>query len=184
MHTPELYRVLPWVRGARTGEPGHPLFTGLVQGAGRIDNPERYRALYASDSPAGAIAEAVGNHGIWTSELLLGRPDLPGSVRVLAVLDAGKLDVLDLDDARALIRLRLRPSSVVTRDRRVTQRWALSAFEEKRWAGLRWWSYHDPRWGAFGLWSLGSIRVIDVRPLTSEDPALLEAGAILARPWR
>jgi hypothetical protein len=154
-----------------------------VQGAGRIDNPEHYRALYASDSAAGAVAEAFGNHATWTPHLLAGRPDLAGSVRALAALDAGETDVLDLDDARQLVRRQLRPSSVVTRERAVTQEWALRAFEEKRWSGVRWWSYYDSRWGAFGLWNFKDVRVLDVIPLTPEHPALLEAAAILARPW-
>jgi len=130
MPTPRLYRVFPRVPGVRARAPGHPLFSWPVQGAGRIDNPESYRTLYASDSPAGAIAE----------------------------LDAEKVDVLDLDDPRELVRRRLRPSAVVVRDRTVTQRWALGIFNEKRWAGVRWWSRYDSRWGAFGLWTLAEVR--------------------------
>jgi hypothetical protein len=179
-----LYRVFPWVAAAHRGEPGHALFASPVQGAGRVDNPGRYTTLYASDSPVGAIAEAFGNHGVWTTQLLQGRPDVPGSVRALAVLDAGKADVVDLDDAHELVRRRLRPSAVVTRDRSVTQSWALAIFGEKRWAGVRWWSYHDPRWGSFGLWDLVKLRCLEVIRLTPDDPALREAARILARPWK
>lgn len=184
MRTSRLFRVFPWASGARSGEPGHPLFASPVQGAGRVDNPGRYTTLYASDSPVGAVAEAFGNHGVWTTQLLLGRPDIPGSVRAVAVLDSSKVDTVDLDDAHELVRRRLRPSAIVTRDRVVTQRWALGIFGENRWAGVRWWSYHDPRWGSFGLWNLATLRCLEVIRLTPDDPSLLEARRILARPWR
>jgi len=184
MRIPELYRVFPWVPDARAGTPGHALFASPVQGAGRVDNPGRYKTLYASDSAAGAVAEAFGNHGTWTSLLLQGRPDVPGSVRAIATLDGSKSDVVDLDDAHELVRRGLRPSSVVTRDRAVTQGWALRLFDEKRFAGVRWWSYHDPRWGSFGLWTLATVRCLDVIRLTREHPALQEAATILARPWK
>ena len=118
--------------------------------------------------PAGAIAEAIGNHAIWTPQLLQGRRDLSGSVRAIAELDAGKVDVLNLDDPRELVRRHLRPSTVVIRDRTVTQRWALDIFNEKRWAGTRWWSRYDSRWGAFGLWTLAEVRSLKVtRPATT-----------------
>jgi len=184
MPTPRLYRVFPWVPGVRARAPGHPLFSWPVQGAGRIDNPESYRTLYASDSPAGAIAEAFGNHAIWTPQLLQGRRDLASSVRAIAELHAEKVDVLNLDDARELVRRRLRPSTVVIRDRTVTQRWALDIFKEKRWAGVRWWSRYDSRWGAFGLWALAEMRSVKVTRLTSDHPALIEAAAVLSRPWK
>jgi len=105
-------------------------------------------------------------------------------VRALAELDAEEAEVLDLDDARELVRRSLRPSAVVTRERTVTQRWALAAFQEKRWAGVRWWSYYDPRWGSFGLWHSSKLRAMQVTPLTADHPALIEAATVLARPWR
>jgi hypothetical protein len=183
MRTPRLYRVFPWVAGARRGSAGHPLYTPPVQGAGRVDNPGSYRTLYASDSPVGAVAEAFGNHAVWTAQLLRGRPDIPGSVRAIAELDAQPAEVVDLDDAHELVRRGLRPSAVVTRDREITQRWALSIFEEKRFAGVRWWSYYDPRWGSYGIWESQAIRNLEVTPLTPDHPALHEAARILARPW-
>ena len=184
MRTPSLYRVFPWVAGARKGDAGHPLHRASPQGAGRVDNPEHYRVLYASDAAAGAVAEAFGNHAIWTPMLLGGRPDLPGSVRALATFDAARVEALDLDDARRLVERALRPSEVVSRDRAATQKWALRIHQEKKWAGTRWWSRYDSRWGSFGLWDLAKLKLLDVAPLTHEHPALVEASAALSRPWR
>jgi len=182
--TPRVYRVLPWVARARRGETGHPLHRASRQGAGRVDNPEHYRVLYVSDAEAGAVAEAFGNHAVWTEMLLRGRPDLPGSVRALATFDAAGTETLDLDDARRLVEWELRPSAVAARDRSVTQRWALRVFEENRWAGIRWWSHYDSRWGSFGLWNVSTLKLLDVAPLASDHPALVEAAATLARPWK
>jgi hypothetical protein len=131
-----LYRVFPWLPEAREGDPGHALYVPTPGGAGRADNPLHYRALYFSDSPAAAVAEAFGTLKLWSPQMFV-RPDLPGSVRTLAEyeLPDGANAIFDLDDASALASLGVRPSQVVTRDRRVTQRWALEVFEQGKWAG-------------------------------------------------
>lgn len=178
-----LFRVLPWLEGASLSEPGHALYVPPVQGKGRIDNPKRYRVLYASDVPGGAVGEAFANFDVWTDLHLAGPPWLPGSRRALAVYDM-QGQILDLDDAQALLERALRPSHVVIRDRMVTQRWALHIFEEGRWHGVRWWSRHDARWGAYGLWNLEGLRVVQVEPLTRDHPAVIEAQRLLRRRWR
>ncbi len=183
MPTSRLYRVFPWLENARPEEPGHPLHASPRQGAGRVDNPERYSVLYASDSPAGAVAEAFASHATWTPWLLGGRPDMPGSLRALATFDAAEIEALDLDDARRLVERKLRPSSIVARDRATTQAWALRIHDEGRWSGVRWWSYWDSRWGSFGLWDFRRLGVVDVTPLSRGHPALREAAESLSRPW-
>jgi hypothetical protein len=177
-----LYRVLPWLDDAREGQPGHPLYIPTPQGAGRVDNPEHYLILYASDVPAGAVGEAFGNHSVWTPELLEGPPLMQGSRRALATYE-GDSEALDLDDPAALVERGLKPSRVVTRDRSVTQSWALDVFQERRWDGVRWWSFHHPEWGSFGLWNVTSLTVADVQPLERDSAALTEAARSLNRPW-
>ena len=149
-----------------------------------MDNPEHYLTLYASDAPAGAVAEAFGNHETWTPQLLAGRSDLPGSARALATLDAGQIQIVDLDDPRCLVERSLRPSAIVSRDRGLTQSWALRVFGERKWSGARWWSHYDSRWGSYGLWDLTGVRVLEIAPLTADHSALVEAAAVLSRPWR
>lgn len=177
-----LYRVFPWVRAAGRGEPGHPLHVP-EGGAGRIDNPEHYRTLYLSDGAGGACAEVFHYRPAWDERMLRGSPALPSSVHALGTyaFSSGS-SVCDLDDAARLADLGLRPSEVVTRDRRKTQAWALRVFEERRWGGVRWWSYHDPRWGSHGIWAVDALHVEEVQPLALDHPAILEAAEVLNRP--
>lgn len=180
---PRLYRVFPWLEDAAPGEPGHPLYVPRPQGHGRVDNPDHYLALYASDDPDGAIGEAFGNHSLWTTDLLRGQPSLPRSRRALAVIDASAATVADLDDPATLLERELRPSQVVTRTREVTQGWALRLFREGRWAGVRWWSYYDPGWGSFGLWDVAALHVLDVTPLDDARARVQGVAARMCRVW-
>jgi len=179
-----LWRVCFYLPGVRDpARPGHPLYVHPQQ-TGRLDNPDLYRTLYASDSPAGACAEAFGSLPTWRGSMLRGRPDLPGSVRALAGIDVPD-DVAPcaLDDPRRLLALDLRPSLVLTRDRAVTQAWARRLFRSQRWAGVSWWSYYDSRWTSVGLWARDRIRLAHVETLTGlDDPALREAAEVLCRP--
>lgn len=178
-----LHRVFPWRRDVAEGEPGHPLFVPRPQRTGRLDDPGEYLVLYLSDHPAGAVAEAFGNLSPWTEAMFRTR-SLAGSVSAFATYEFDG-PVLDLDDPRALLERGLRPSHVVTRDRETTQRWALDIFRERRFAGARWWSYYDPRWGSFGIWERTSLRVVgEPVPLARDHPAVVEAGDVLLRTWR
>lgn len=179
-----LHRVFPWLPGVRKGAPGHALHVHRPQGAGRLDNPDRYDVLYLSDAAAGAVAEAFGSFDTWSAELFEGSPALPGSVRALAAYELSDLTPLaDLDDPQRLVLLGLRPSQVVTRDRHLTQAWALRLFQSGSYDGARWWSYWDPRWSSLGLWQLDGLRLLEVSPLERADDHVEEAARILHRPW-
>jgi hypothetical protein len=179
-----VFRVFPWVEGAPRGRAGLPLFVPTPQGSGRVDNPGHYLTLYVSDAAPGAVAEAFGNHAVWTDDLVSGPPMLPGSVRALATYQLEGPPVLDLDDCGALGPRDLRPSNVVTRERTLTQAWALLIHQESRWAGVRWWSFYDPDWGSFGVWDQGGLKVQAVEPLRRDHPAVADAAAVLSRSWR
>ena len=177
-----LYRVFPWLSTAASAEPGHPAFLPRL-GAGRIDNPDNYLALYLSDGEAGACAEAFFFKRTWDAGMLRGSPSLPGSFQALATFELDPaVKICDLDDAGRLLELGLRPSQVVTRDRRVTQAWALRIYREARWGGIRWWSYYDPRWGSHGMWDTAALSLRKVDPLTLDHPAITEAAEVLNRP--
>lgn len=179
-----LHRVLPYLRTARARMPGHPLFVPSSTGAGRVDNPGQYDVLYLGDSAAGAMAEAFGWAQAWSASLFRGIPAMPGSVRALATyeLDEVGAAVCDLDDARRLVDLGLRPSQVVTRDRAVTRQWSADIHASTLFAGVRWWSYYDPRWGSYGLWDVSNLRVTSVTVLTDiEQPDFVAAADVLNR---
>jgi len=178
-----LYRVFPWLENVPSGSPGHALYVAHPQGNGRTDNPDHYLTLYASDHREGAIGEAFGNHAIWTPDLLEGPPSLPGSRRALATLDASAAQLIDLDDPRSLVERDLRPSGVVTRDRDRTQQWALRIFNEGKWHGSRWWSFHNPDWGSFGLWSLDKVKLEDVAVLGEHIELVEEVANRMCRVW-
>ena len=151
-------------------------------GAGRIDNPDRYLALYLSDGMGGACAEAFFFKPVWDANVLRGLPTLPGSMQALASFNiAPDPPICDLDDATRLVELDLRPSQVVSRERTVTQAWALRIYQEGRWGGIRWWSYYDPRWGSHGIWNREALDLHGVEPLTLQHPAIVEAARVLNR---
>ena len=176
-----LYRVVPVDPTAKPGKPFSPLYVPPATGRSRIDNPGRYDALYLGTAAAGAVAEAFGRFARW-GDYLLEHPQ--GFTRRLVSYDTREeVAVLDLDDASELVRLDLRPSQVVTREREVTQAWALRVFEEGRWGGVSWWSYYDARWSSVGLWANQGLRINAIETLTGDHPAVVEAAAVLLRTW-
>jgi hypothetical protein len=152
------------------------------QGGGRLDNPELYSVLYLSNAASGAIAEAFGRFPEWSPAMLAGSPALPGSARAIATYRlANDTPLCDLDDPTELSSLGLRPSDVVSRNYGRTRAWARRIYEQRLWAGIRWWSYYDPRWVSAGLWDLSRLALEDVRLLRLNDPALVEASRTIVR---
>jgi hypothetical protein len=178
-----LYRVVPYLPDASRVERGHPLFVPRSMGGNRVDNPGVYDVLYCGDSAEGAIAEVFGWKTVWEMGMLRGPRELVGSRHALvtyAVPD--EFAICDLDDAKRLARMHLRPSRVVTRDRAVTQKWALDIFETKEFAGVSWWSYLNPDWASMGLWETSPLTVANLEVLSWTNPALRRAADALNRP--
>lgn len=114
---------------------------------------------------------------------LLRRRGLPLALAELE-LDRGA-ELVDLDDASVLVREALRPSVVATRDRQVTQPQARALFRKRRAAaGLRWWSTYEALWASVTLFDRAAsrLRLISVRVLSIDDPAVIEAGQFFAMP--
>ena len=179
-----LYRVCVVHPDARKPtDNGHPLYVWPRQGAGRVDDPAGdYRVLYVAGSAEAAVAEALGRFPRWTPPVLAPPPAAPpGSVLALAAY-AGEPVVCDLDDARRLTSLRLRPSRVVTRDRAVTQAWARRVHDAGQWHGVSWWSAYDADWTSVGLWDRSALAVADVTPLALDHPAVVAASDRILRP--
>jgi hypothetical protein len=177
-----LYRVFPYLTGAAEGEPGHPLYVYPAQGKGRWDNRSLYLCRYLATSPEAAIGETFGNLATW-STAMLEFPALPGSERRLGVyrLDEEAHPLLDLDDSQVLVDRSIRPTHVVIRNRPRTQGIAARIYEEDRWAGIQWWSYHCPEWTVACLWEEDNLTVQAVESIAGH-PALNDAATVLAKP--
>lgn len=179
-----LYRVFPYAERAGPDQPGHPLYAYPKQGAGRWDNPDRYLARYLSTSPEAAVGEAFAHLSTWTPAMLV-VPALPDAQRRIGVFrfDEATNPLLDLDDAGALYERHLRPTDIVVRNRPRTQKIAAAIFDEGRWAGVKWWSYHRPQWTVVALWVADRLSVHGVEDITGHA-ALDEAATGLAKARR
>ncbi|MEX1357272.1 MAG: hypothetical protein WD981_01475, partial [Gaiellaceae bacterium] len=106
-----------------------------------------------------------------------------GQTLALAAIDLpDDRELIDLDEPRVLTRERLRPSLVATGIRELTQPQALTLYRaHAEAAGLRWWSTHEASWINVTLFDRArtSLRLVEVRALTPEDPAVLAATDFL-----
>jgi hypothetical protein len=174
-----LYRCFAWDGRAGDAGPDGPLwFPRIYQGDGRHDNPERYGCLYLSASDLSTVVEQLARfRGQRLLPSLLRRRGLPLAIADLELDDDAEL--IDLDDPVVLRRERLRPSLIATRDRRTTQAQALALHDRHvNAAGVRWWSTYEATWINVTLFERAAtrIRVRSVRPLTLEDPIVVEAA--------
>jgi len=140
--------------------------------------------MYLSASAEAAVGETFGNLALW-SPTMLTFPQIPGSVRSLGTfeLDEETHPLLDLDDATELAQRGIRPSHVVIRNRPRTQQIAADIFNEERWSGIGWWSYHRPQWTAVALWEPSGLAIRRVEDLRGH-PALDAAARTLSKPRR
>lgn len=182
-----LYRVLPYLVSAADNEPGGVFFRP-PGGKNCADSPppERYRCLYVSDSPSGAIAETFGRFDEWDRalfETVPASPALPGSYFALATYELDMPgETCNLNDARALQLRSLRPSDVVTRKRATTQAWAAHIFEEAHYDGVGWWSYYDADWRSIALWDIEHLTAAVVpRRLRADDADIRAAADTIVR---
>jgi RES domain len=142
--------------------------------------------LYAGDTIAGSIAEAFGRFDSWDADVIEADPargDLPGSRYALATYEIAQgRPICNLDDPAELQAQGLRPSRVVTRDRSVTQAWATSIYESRRFAGVSWWSYYEPEWRSLGIWDLSAVTIAEPpRIVRLSDVAVAEAARTICR---
>jgi hypothetical protein len=177
-----LWRVLPWVPAARSGEPGSPLFfPRAFQVAGRHDNRARYGCLYASVDATSGVAEILAQfRGQELADRML---DVEGIRLAVAPVELRvDAELIDLDDPRVLRRERLRPSGVATRQRSATQTYAERLFDAHPAAvGLRWWSTLESTWVNVTLFdrAAGVLTAGKPEPLTLDHAAVVEAAELL-----
>ena len=177
------YRCFAWDERAKPAAPDGPLwFPQVYQGEGRHDNPDLYGCLYLSDRPMSCIVEQLARFR--TQRVSLGLLRRRGLPLALAELDLdSSAELVDFDEPRVLSREGLRPSTVATRQRQVTQPQARAIFEGRpQAAGLRWWSIYESTWANITLFDRAAsrLRVNFVRVLTLSDPALVEGAQFFA----
>jgi RES domain len=174
-----LFRCFAWRADAKPDAPDGALWCPRpFQGDGRHDNPEAYGCLYLSDRPLSCIVEQFAAfRGQRLIASMLRRRGLPLALARLE-LDA-RAELIDLDDPAVLKRERLRPSRVATRERSITQAYALELFQHDPLpAGLRWWSTWEAQWVNVTLFERGArrLRLIHVAELTLDHADVREAA--------
>jgi hypothetical protein len=182
-----LYRVIPYLKQALAGRPGHPLYLNPAQGEGRLDNSDRYLIYYFSRESSGAIGEKFSRYQPWT-EAMLDCGELDGGVYALATYWLpDDVPLLDMDNPATLQRLGIRPTQVVEPNRSATQEWVRLVYDEhnaqgrRRWDGLRLWSSHRACWSIVGYWGRLNPKVLAIQVLKMEHPAVVDAGLSLGR---
>jgi hypothetical protein len=177
-----VHRCFAWSARARPEEQDSPLWVPRVfQGDGRHDNPDVYGCLYLADGEVSAVVEQLARFRTQRLQAaLLRRRGLPLSLAALALDDTA--EIVDLDEPRVLVRERLRPSAVATRQRPVTQPQARVLYSRhSRAAALRWWSTFEASWANYTLFdrALAQLNVVSVRALTLEDDTVIAAADYL-----
>ena len=178
-----LFRVIPYIGNAKRNDAGNPTYFPENLGVHRVDNLDHYKVAYLANSSECALAEKFGYLSEWRSTLLRPEVSLPRSKWALINY---KLDesskIFEMDDPQNLVKLKVRPSKVVTRDRTITQNWALKVFKTQKNSGVSWWSYYNPDWGCAGIWDLKQLSVYSVEILTLEHPAFKQASIAIGKP--
>lgn len=180
-----VYRIFPHLPAAAPGQPGHAEYLHPLQGYGRWDNPSDYLVWYVAREPSAAVGEVFGDFEEWT-EGMFQFPKMPGARKALGVYWLpDDLPLLDFDDPTNLRARAIRPTQVVERNRPATQQRAKDVYDEyapsgRRWAGLRWWSYHRPEWQNLAVWGAKPmLRRVEDLNLTS--PCVEDAANLLRK---
>jgi hypothetical protein len=182
-----LYRIFPYSKSATPGSPGHPLYLYPYQRDGRFDNPSDYLIWYLACESSGAVGEVFGDLPEW-EDAMFDFPAIPGSRRALAIYQVPDgTPFLEMNDANNLLERGLRPTQVVHRNRSDTQNWSLKVFGEvdlrgqRKWHGIRWWSFQRPHWSAVGYWEKAGLTVLKVEDLDVAHPAVIDAASSLCK---
>jgi hypothetical protein len=177
-----LQRCFAWSPRAQSDEQDGPLWVPRgFQGDGRHDNPDVYGCLYLTDREISAVVEQLARFRTQRLQAtLLRRRGLPLALAAIELDDTA--DIVDLDDPRVLVRERLRPSAVATRQREVTQPQARALHGARpRAAALRWWSIFEASWANYTVFDRARavLSVVGVRKLTIEDDSVAAAADFL-----
>jgi hypothetical protein len=152
-------------------------FPRMLQGQGRHDNPNDYGCLYVTAQAVSAVVEHLVRFVTTTFDpTMLTHRGVPLALATIEVPD--EVELVDLDDPKVLVRERLRPSAIATRNRKRTAPDALALFEAHPDAGgLKWWSTYEASWPNLTLFDRVStrLRLRGAERLTPRHEAVQEA---------
>ncbi len=177
-----LWRVFPWDPAAPLGAPFSPSYVPTAQSAGRFD-VESSPALYLAESPEHAVAERLQRF----RGQQITADHLTEWGRTLALVPVRRADTLwprivDLCDARELVRFGIAPDTLASRDLTRTRAMAQALYEQGQ-AGLRWWSSLSGDWHGVVLFlsraEPGDLAWGEPEPLRFDLPALVAAAAAI-----
>jgi hypothetical protein len=177
-----IHRCFAWNARARPDEQDGPLWVPRAfQGDGRHDNADLYGCLYLTDGEVSGVVEQLARFRTQRLQpALLRRRGLPLALAALELND--RAEIIDLDDPRVLVRERLRPSSVATRKRQVTQPQARALHgKHPRAAALRWWSAFESSWVNYTVFdrAVSALAVVSVREISLNDESVIGAADFL-----
>lgn len=172
------WRCFPWNPVGAAGEFGAPDWVAPTQQTGRFDLHGQPPVRYFGESAAHAVAEVLqGFRGSPFLPAMLQRRGWPLAVAPFQY--GGRIPKLvDLTDPATLLALGIRPDTVASHDRSLTQGLARQIYDTGA-AGLRWWSALSGAWHTTVVftdrWPAERWRVEPPRELRRGDPALEEA---------
>ncbi len=175
-----LYRVFPYDSNAAPTERGGALYVPPAN-SGRISNPELYAELYLAGTAEAAVAETFGRLPMWKAADFTHADGNPLALAAYRLNSAAKL--FDLNDIAALKKLEIaKPTDVVTRERKITRAWARKIFEMGGYDGASWWSFYNPEWAVYGVWTIATLsRESAPEPLHTRHPAVTAAATSIVR---
>lgn len=138
-----LWRVFPYDRKAKAGQPFSSSYTPINQGSGRFDIPQHSPVLYLAESPVHALAEVLQglrNQSIDKHDLIRF-----GFQLAIVAVEITNHSILDLCDPVNLLAYDIRPDSIASNNFKQTQGIATTVFENG-FSGLRWWSSLSGDW--------------------------------------
>lgn len=141
--------------------------------------------MYVSESPVSPVAEALApfrGAGRLTDEMLMHGGVRLALARLHIDLKDSRGDLVDLDDARTLVKNGLAPSAVATHMRATTQLQAMKLNEDHPNAvGIRWWSTLESTLINLTLFDrcAHSLRQEEVSPLSRRDEPVQAAAQLL-----
>ncbi len=162
----EIYRVFDW-DGITVNKRiiGGPLYIpGHRQGKGRHDIPDSDGVFYCSLVKISAIAEALHPFINLTIKNKVFHLE-SGLTQSLVKISIDNLGLIDLTDAKELLRLSISPQDVATLDRRITQEISRKIFKMGV-DGFKWYSAIESKWTNLTLFA---SRIEDKVSVKKED---------------